>query len=288
MVEEARYGTELVWATVGRKAYAAKDVVRDVPVEVAGDEQVELAVIIVIEEACGSRPPAAPNARARRHVSERAVAVVVIQRVVAVAGDVNIRESVVVIIPGGYAHAVVSFASVGEARLLRHISETAVRILTVQAVPVSRSAAGKFRRQFDRIIEAAAVDKENVEQSVVVVVEQGHPAAHRLDQVLLRSGRIAVDKIQPGGTFAQEDHEGCGCRQGPCSQRAEQNAARVASRAACLGGETPVPPHRPLIIGRKLVGPRAGTADAPSNLSSMLDERALAMRTAIAVPSFAR
>ncbi len=36
--------------------------------------------------------------------------------------------------------------------------------------------------------EAAAVDEEDVEQAVVVVVEQRYSAAHGLNQVLLRGG----------------------------------------------------------------------------------------------------
>ncbi len=51
-------------------------------------------------------------------------------------------------------------------------------------------------RRVHRVGELPAIDQENVEQPVVVVVEERHAAAHRFDQIFLRRGRIHVAEIQ--------------------------------------------------------------------------------------------
>ena len=39
-----------------------------------------------------------------------------------------------------------------------------------------------------------AIDEEDIEQAVIVVIEQRHPAAHCLNQVLLRRGGVPMLK----------------------------------------------------------------------------------------------
>jgi hypothetical protein len=41
----------------------------------------------------------------------------------------------------------------------------------------------------------ACIHQKNIEQAVIVVIEQGHTAGHRLNQVLTRGSRIAQDEI---------------------------------------------------------------------------------------------
>ena len=207
VIEDARHRTEFIRPAVDRIVRAAQDVVANVPIEVAGDEQVQLAVVIVIEKTRRGGPAAAFDARARRHVRERAIAIVVIEDVVAVTRDVDIREAVIVVVAGGNPHAVVPVAGAVEARSLRHIREAAIRVLAIQTVPVGRLSARKSSRKFYRVVETPAVDEENVEQPVVVVIEEGHSATHGFDQVLLRGGGIAVDEIQAWRVRDLEDNE---------------------------------------------------------------------------------
>src|SRR5206468_3409807 len=104
--------------------------------------------------------------------------------------------AVVVVVAGGDPHAVVPVAGAVEARRLSDVREAVVQVLAIQAVPVRGLAARKSGGKFHRVVETPAVDEENVEQPVVVVIEEGHSATHGFDQVLLRGRGIAVDEIQ--------------------------------------------------------------------------------------------
>ena len=54
--------------------------------------------------------------------------------------------------------------------------------------------AGKFYR----IVELPAIHPEDVEESVVIVVEESDTAAHRFYQVILFRGGMAMREIDPG------------------------------------------------------------------------------------------
>ena len=142
--------------------------------EVLRDEEIEPAVAIVVD-------PRAPRAVAHRllsqaglpgHVRKRAVAVVVIQHVVAVVGDEEIVKSVVVVVADCHRRGP---SGVRQARLLGHIGERAVAIVLVKPV----GSAGWS------IFEARAAQNQEIEPAVVVVVEKRHAAADDLDDVAL-------------------------------------------------------------------------------------------------------
>ncbi len=77
--------------------------------QVVPDEQVEIAVAVEVEESA-SGPQLRRIARRRggggRHVAEGAVAVVVQQHVGAETADVDVRETVVVVVADGSTHDV--------------------------------------------------------------------------------------------------------------------------------------------------------------------------------------
>ena len=60
---------------------AAVAIRSEAPFDVARDEQIEPAVVVVVEEAGAGAPAACRDAGALRHVGERAVAIVAIERV---------------------------------------------------------------------------------------------------------------------------------------------------------------------------------------------------------------
>src|SRR5258708_34711079 len=105
------------------------------------------------------------------YISDSAVAIVVVQDIIAVAGDVEIGETVIVIVAHGDAHTVVAVARGGKARGLSHIRETAIAILAVQAIPVTRIVRVKLFRDWQRIGDPAAIFAEYCEETVVFVVE---------------------------------------------------------------------------------------------------------------------
>ncbi len=109
-----------------------------------------------------------------------------IQARAAVRSDVEVLVSVVVVVADGYAHAISDTLQAG---LYGHIFKRAVLFLVIQAVPVFGIGLLRHRRLRGRIGERSAVDKEHIEQAVIVVIKQRDARAHGFDQVLFRSVR---------------------------------------------------------------------------------------------------
>src|SRR5262249_16649834 len=113
----------------------------------------------------------------------------------AVTGDVKIREAIIVIITNGNSHTVISVCRICQSRLLGNISEAAIFILTEEPIPVARVLAIKVLRNRHRVSYTSAVYQENIQQSIIVVIEKGDTPGHGFDQVFLRSGRIFKGKV---------------------------------------------------------------------------------------------
>ena len=135
-----------------------------------------------------------------------------VERVAAVAGDVDIFEAVVVVVADRHAHAVVVLRHSGEAGLFRDIGERAVGVLVIEPVPeLAVGLVGQFAIRHG-IVDLGAVGEEDVQPSVVVVVEQSDAASHGLDQILVRGGGVFVLEVDPGGLGdVGELHVGRGC-----------------------------------------------------------------------------
>src|SRR5258706_1765502 len=210
-IENAGRWRKLGWWTVGMPIPATNFVMVGIPFHVSSDEEIEMAVIIEIEKARGDRPAAGRYSSFLGHIRESAVAIVVVQDILAVAGDVEIGETVIVIVAHGDAHAVVAVAGGGKARGLSNVRETAIAILAVQAVPVTRIATVKLFRYFQRIGDLAAIYKEYVEETIVVIVEQRRAARHSFNEEFARRRRISKKKIDPAQRLHFENRA-CGNR----------------------------------------------------------------------------
>ena len=167
-----------------------------------------MAIVIEIEKAGGTGPASGFDASLGGDVSESAVAIVVIQRVLSVVGYVDVGKTVVIVIAYGYADAVVSVSSVGETGFLGDIGESTIGILAVQAIPILRVVAIEFLRQVMGFDEIAAIHQENIEEAVVVVIKQGDAATHGFDQIFLGRGGIAVLENRGRGEFDVEHRSG--------------------------------------------------------------------------------
>ncbi len=134
-----------------------------------------MAVAIVVDEGAAVAPglAGARDAGFFAYVGEGAVAVVVIEHIFSVIGDVEIFAAVVVVIADADALAP---AGVREAGLFCDIGERAVAIVVVEM-------AG--RRFSGGSIEACAVDDEDVRPAVVVVVEDGDARSRGFNDVFL-------------------------------------------------------------------------------------------------------
>jgi hypothetical protein len=150
--------------------------------DVAGDEEVEAAVAVEVAEARARRPAPARDAEPRRHVRERAVAVVAVEARDAVVADEEVCVAVVVEVGGGHAHPP---ALVGDAGPLGHVLEPPAAEVAEERGPrrLLRAALGGHRR---------AVEEVDVGAAVAVVVEDGDAARGRLDDVVLRRPARAV------------------------------------------------------------------------------------------------
>ena len=104
------------------------------------------------------------------HVGEGAVAVVAVELVLAVVGEKQIFEAVVVVVANADADGP---AGIPQARFFRHVFERAVAIVLVE--PVRRIRRNGF--------EGSSAEDEDVHPAVVVVVEEGAAAAHLFDDV---------------------------------------------------------------------------------------------------------
>jgi len=100
--------------------------------DVATHVEIELAVTIVIEKrGAGMKPGTelhAPDSSLVRDIRESAVAVIVIKDVLAVLGDEEIGETVVVVVAPDAAEAV---AGAGDTSFFRDISERAIAVVAV-------------------------------------------------------------------------------------------------------------------------------------------------------------
>src|SRR5580658_7343401 len=103
-IEDASGGGESAWRAVGLPFVAADFAVLRVPEHVTRDEKIEVAVIIVIEEAGRAAPASSCYSGLCGYVRESSVPVIVIERIFPVVGDVEIGIAVVIVIAHGHAH----------------------------------------------------------------------------------------------------------------------------------------------------------------------------------------
>src|ERR1700722_13954896 len=100
-------------------------------------------------------------------------------------GQKDVRSTIVVVVPDGYAHAV---ARPRDSGALGYIGERAVVIVVIETVPVSRRflLQGGNRRSVDQI---------NIQPAVAVIVEQCNSCDHCFDLVLVGCRRIAGNEV---------------------------------------------------------------------------------------------
>ena len=142
--------------------------------DVAGDEEVELAVAVVVSPGSTGGPVAEGYAGFGGDVGEGAVVVVMVEAVLAEVGDVEVRPAVVVVVGDGCAEAP---AVVGDASFGGDVGEGSV----VVVVEEGGVGCGVFAGEGGG---GGSVDEVDVEPAVVVVVEEGYAGADGFDDVL--------------------------------------------------------------------------------------------------------
>jgi len=147
-----------------------------VEIDVIGDEKIEVAVAIVVDESAASVPALARagDTGFLADVGEGAVAVVVVENIFAEVGDEKIVETVVIVIADAHA---LSPAGMMQAGFGSDISEGAVAIIFE-----------KMRNRFlasRKTFETPAVDEENIQPAVVVVIIKSDTAAGGFEKVFV-------------------------------------------------------------------------------------------------------
>src|ERR1700691_2200407 len=107
VIKDVRNGRKRTRRAVGGSFGAARFAFLDAPIEIAGNEQIQPAVVIVIEKSRGNRPTARGDASLRGDIGKSAVAIVVIQNIFSEVGHVDVGKAVIVVIPDCDSHSVV-------------------------------------------------------------------------------------------------------------------------------------------------------------------------------------
>ena len=180
-----------------------------IEVDVVGDEEVEVAVFVVVEEGAAGVVAsqagfgAGGDAGFSGHINEFAVAEVLPEGTVAPVGDEEIVEAVIVEIANA---AAATPPGASDAGFAGDVGKSAVAIVFVETA----DGAG---RGDDLIFETGAVGEEDVEPAVVVVIDESGAATGGFEKVFIALF-AAVDGFGAEAGFAgdvdEADAVGCG------------------------------------------------------------------------------
>src|ERR1022692_273939 len=170
------------------------------PDRVIGDDEVQLAVVIVVEPGGGDTEDILrlPDSGALRNVGERAVAVVVVQRIASRVAEEQIFVAVVVVVAGSHTEA--------ESEVLAEQAGTRSDILKRAVAAIAEQAIVETRIRLLHFGKLGAVGEEKVHAAVVVEIEGGHSAAHGLREIL-PAGEVIVRAVSEVGFGSDIDRK---------------------------------------------------------------------------------
>src|SRR5262249_52322450 len=127
------------------------------------------------------RPSRVVYAGGPGNISERPITIISEEVVRSQAGDIEVIETIVIIIADRGAH---SPAHVADTGLVRYIGKCPVAVVVIERAP--GFPAGLHQ------VYAQRVDEVDARIAIVIVIEGGAPAAHRLDKILFfRRGHVS-------------------------------------------------------------------------------------------------
>ena len=220
-----------------------------VELDVPANEQVEVAVAVVVGEAATGRPAGGRHAQVLRHVGEGALAGVAVQPVPADPGDVDVLPAVAVDVGDAQPHAP---AGMGNTGLGGDVAKRAVAQIAVESA--------RRRLRVVRGVDRERVDEVDVQQAVAVVVEQPDAAAHRLDDVLLLGRRVVAEGDAGGFRDVAEQRRGAGVLGERGRGPEEEGRHRCRGRNSETGASAPD------------AGQRAGAPSGSSSLLAVADQ----------------
>src|SRR5580704_2005779 len=143
-----------------------------IEIDVVGDEQIQVAVLVVVDKRAAGIPAALAVARIRRNpgllggIGEGSVAIVVPQGAITPVGDVQVVETIIIVVARANALAP---ASAGNAGFEGDIGKGAVPVVLVEPAHwrLTRWPLG---------FKAGTVHQKDIEPAIVVVVDEGAAA----------------------------------------------------------------------------------------------------------------
>ena len=182
-------------------------VVGEIDLDIVAHVKIEVAVAVDVAPAAAGGPVRVVQAaRPGSHVHEAppavAIGLVVVEDDTPPIGHHEIVETVVVVVADGAAHAE---ARAGQADRFGDVGERPVAVVPIQLVRGEWTVGGHGP-------DGTVLNAEQVEPAVVVVVDPAQAAAHRLEDVVLRRGRVEVTEPDPtGGGDVHEPGDSRGC-----------------------------------------------------------------------------
>src|SRR5205085_3220459 len=117
--------------SVSGAVFAAPDVVLGRPLDVIRDDQIQPAVLVIIKPSCTGRPPPSiGNTALRRNISERPVAVIVVEDGASITGHIQVGVAVIIEVRNRNTLAVMSFTT--NAGFVSDVSESSIAIIAVK------------------------------------------------------------------------------------------------------------------------------------------------------------
>ena len=166
----------------------AEDVLLDGPFHVVQQEEVEVPVAVGVEPGGDAREAGIRDRGGVRRLPEHPAAGVLEQAVRSEDGEVEVLVPVGVVVGDGHPHAVERDVQ----------PRTGGFVLKAPVAPVQVER----RRGFGLCPVSRpppAVHEEEILVAVAVGIEESHPRAHRLRQVLLAERPVLVHEVDPGG-----------------------------------------------------------------------------------------
>jgi len=131
-----------------------------------------MSVEIVVSEGRANTPIPITHPRVRCDICKGAIAIVPIELVWTEISEIEVGITIVVIIRGDAAHTV--FLIVLKSRCYCTINKRAITAVSIENVHF----VGLFL-MWNIVVEGAAIDKVDVEMSIVVVVKEESTGSHR-------------------------------------------------------------------------------------------------------------
>src|SRR6185503_13307515 len=161
-----------------------------IELHVSGDKQIGPAIAIVVSPGRPGRPSAQCNSGFLGNVGEGSIVIIVVKAILPKIRNVDVGPSVVVIISDGNAE---SPALIGYPGVIGHVAKRPIMIVVEQR-------GARCWRLTVQSGEGRAVDKVNIQPTIVVIIQEPYAGADGLENgFLLRGTGTMMKSVQASG-----------------------------------------------------------------------------------------